>query len=93
MNEITLFDPNGNPCAYIDTNDMTIFLWSGEPVAYLQNENIYGFNGNHLGWFEDGILWDHNGTKVGYTRNTLRVYANYEPYKSYKQYIPYKCKW
>lgn len=53
MEEITLFETSGQPTAYIATEDMTIFLWTGEPVAYFIKNSIYGFNGKHLGWFEN----------------------------------------
>ena len=46
MDEIILFDTSGKPCAYITNEDKTIFIWTGESAAYLEDENIYGFNGN-----------------------------------------------
>jgi len=52
---MTIFDPDGNPCAYITMGDMTIYLLEGNPVAYLDGSNVYGFNGKHLGWFETVI--------------------------------------
>jgi hypothetical protein len=91
MDEITLFNINGIPVAYISPDeDFSIYLWSGKPVAYLSDKNIYGFNGKHLGWFEEGIIWTHNGERIGFLKSTLPVNACYEPYKSYKQYKPYK---
>jgi hypothetical protein len=90
--EETLFDPSGSPVAYVAyKEEATIYLWDGRPVAYLSDNNtIYGFNGQHLGWFEDGIVWGLDGTRVGYNKKSLPVYAQYEPYKSYKQYRPYR---
>ena len=90
--EETLFDSLGIPVAYIShDDDDTIYLWNGTPVAYLaENHTIYGFNGEHLGWFEYGIIRNLQGEKAGFTRDTLTVYARYEPYKSYKKYKPYK---
>lgn len=95
--EITLFNSNGDAIAYIDTNDddNAIYLWNGTPVAYLTPEssyyNIYGFNGNHLGWFEDGIVRNEEGDIIGFQKGSVSgVYTNYEPYKSYKKYKPYK---
>lgn len=91
MEEITLFNADGMPVAYIcPFDDFTIYLWSGEPSAYLYQDNVYGFNGKHLGWFEDGIIWTHDGEKIGFIKSTLPVNPCYEPYKSYKQYKPYK---
>jgi len=90
--EETLFDSHGNPVAYINHDDeATIYLWDGTPVAYISDNNtIYGFNGKHLGWFEEGIVRNLSGEKSGFNQKTLPVYAKYEPYKSYKKYKPYK---
>lgn len=90
--EETLYDVTGKPVAYIDLNDdYTIYLWNGTPVAYLSdNLTIYGFNGKHLGWYEEGIIRNLRGEKNGFNKNTLNVYAKYETYKSYKKYKPYK---
>jgi hypothetical protein len=91
--EETLFDSQGNPIAYVDFKDGgTIYLWNGKPVAYLHtNKTIYGFNGKHLGWYENGIVWNPSGERNGYNKSALPVYAKYERYKSYKQYKPYKA--
>ena len=92
--EISLFDSQGKPVAYIAEN-LTIFLWSGKPVAYLDNDDdsgfhIYGFNGKHLGWFVHGVVRDHKGNAVGAVSSAFSSATEYEPYKSYKQYEPYK---
>ncbi len=94
--EITLFDADGDPIGYIDTDDdLTIYMWNGTPVAYLEpngdNFNIYGFNGTHLGWFENGIVRDHDGYAVGFKEGATSIYTKYEPYKAYKKYKPYKA--
>lgn len=94
--EITLFNLDGEAVAYIDAanEDLTIYMWSGTPVAYLvpdgQAFSIYGFNGEHLGWFEDGIVRNHKGYGVGFRKGATSIYTKYETYKSYKKYKPYK---
>jgi hypothetical protein len=94
--EITLFDSDGEAKAYIDTDDddLTIYLWAGTPVAYLvpddEDFDIYGFNGKHLGWFEEGIVRDHEGYALGFIKGAVNMYTKYEPYKGYKEYKPYK---
>lgn len=96
QSEISLFDKNGNPVAYIDVNDeWTIYLWQGNPVAYIIQEeqtlHIYGFNGKHLGWYDNGILRDHKGDAVGFKKGAVSsVYENFEGFKGYKEYKPYK---
>jgi len=89
--EISLFDQSGDPVAYIATDEeLTIYMWGGKPAAYLYEDNVYGFNGKHLGWFDEGIIWDHEGRIAGFLKGAVRVYTHYEPYKGYKEYKPYK---
>lgn len=96
--EITLFNEEGYATAYIATDDdLTLYMWNGRPVAYLSVSksngdvfDIYGFNGRHLGWFEDGIVRDHKGYMVGFIKGAIKKYTHYEPYKRYKKYKPYK---
>jgi hypothetical protein len=88
--EITLFDSSGNAVAYIDTadRDFTVYLWSGRPVAYIVSNHIYGFNGRHLGWFQNGIIRDNNGYAVGATRESLSRSTRSEPSKRSKRSKP-----
>lgn len=90
--ETTLFGKNGDPKAYIAWNDgNTIYSFNGTPLAYIDEaNNVYGFNGKHLGWFEDGILWNHQGQRVGFTKETSPVFTQFEPFKGFKQFKPFK---
>lgn len=92
-NEITLFGPHGEPKAYVATSDdNTIYSFHGRPLAYVdENSNVYGFNGRHLGWFEDGIIWDHRGLKVGFTSSACPAFTRFEPFKGFKQFKPFKA--
>mgnify|MGYP001421712482 CR=1 FL=1 len=91
--EITLFSADGTPTAYIDTADeLTIYMWDGTPVAYLESDgvafDIYGFNGLHLGWFEDGIVRDHQGKVVGFIQGAVALPTKFEPFKAFKKFKP-----
>lgn len=90
--QTTLYDKSGQPVAYVDSLDQnTVYLWNGNPVCYLDgNSKLYGFNGRHLGWFENGILRDLQGYKVGFIQNTCPVLTKLEPLKSLKQLKPLK---
>lgn len=89
--EITLFGPKGDPKAYIATDEEnTIYSFDGRPLAYLDQDNIYGFNGHHLGWFEDGIVWDHKGLRTGFTSSTCPAFTKFEPFKGFKRFKPFK---
>jgi hypothetical protein len=101
--EVTLYEGNGQPVAYIVTNDeMTIYTWEGHAVAYLvENDNrswyVYGWNGKHLGWFERGVIWNTNGYAQCAIRQALAAaayaepakYAKYAKFAKYARYAPY----
>lgn len=84
--ETTLFERNGAPVAYIaDDKEGTIYLWSGDAVAYLHKEHVYGFNGEHLGWFDAEVMRDSDGAKVGFTKKTCPSITKIEPIKKIKK--------
>lgn len=86
MAEITLFDSSGTAIAYIaNDRENAIYMWSGEAVAHLKQEHVYGFNGNHLGWFDAGVIRDSNGYAIGYVKNTCPKITKIEPIKKIKK--------
>ena len=40
---MTLYDRNGTPAAYIDSDGEHIYLFDGKPAAYLNEDAVYGF--------------------------------------------------
>src|SRR5208283_920073 len=93
--EKTLFDSEGEAVAYIALDDeLNIYLWKGEPVAYLKKEagdiHVYGFNGNHLGWFENGIIWNHKGYAVGFVEGAVSKITKIQPIKGIRRITPIK---
>src|ERR1022692_3554384 len=57
--EAEFFDSKGTAVAYFDYDDAdrTFYLWSeGEPVAHMDEDSLYGFNGKHLGWLQNGVI-------------------------------------
>jgi 4-fold beta-flower domain-containing protein len=93
--EVTLYNSSGTPVAYIDTgDDSTIYLWSGMSVAYLDKSagetNIWGFNGKHLGWFENGVIWDNRGDGACAIEAALPNFGRPEPLRSLKRLKPLK---
>ncbi|MBR6438610.1 MAG: hypothetical protein IKS65_05435 [Bacteroidales bacterium] len=88
----TLYDTDGNAIAYINWDDGgIIYLWNGVPVAYLYGSDmIYGFNGSHLGWYVDGVVWNLKGMKAGFNKQTCPVMRKTEPLKSLRQLKPLK---
>jgi hypothetical protein len=100
--EAEFFDSKGTAAVYFEYSDAehTFYLWSeGEPVAYMDEDSLYGFNGKHLGWLQNGAVYDHEGNVVAATAARFqdpvhppppKGYKQYKPYKDYKEYRPYK---
>jgi hypothetical protein len=94
--EKTLFDSEGEAVAYIALDDeLNIYLWKGEPVAYLKREagdtHIYGFNGDHLGWFEKGVVYNSKGRAVGFVDGAVNKLKKLEPLKGLRKLTPLKA--
>lgn len=90
--EETLYDIDANPVAYInyDKNGV-IYMWNGTPVAYLhKNMTVYGFNGYHLGWYENGIMRNTNGYIEGYNRLTCPRLVKMGSLKGIPKILPIK---
>jgi hypothetical protein len=85
--ETTIYDKNGEPVAYVTEGySGTVYLWDGEPVAYIYEEvHVYGFNGRHLGWFRDDVLYSPDGTRVGFTSGTCPKSVSKSPLKTKKR--------
>ena len=70
----------------MDDYSKTIYLTDGSPVAYLYNrDHVYGFNGRHLGWWIEGILYNHDGERIGFTSSTCPVPIGREPAKTQRK--------
>jgi hypothetical protein len=89
--DIELFAATGSAVAYVSSeNEMTIYLWSGTPCAYLDDGDIYGFNGKHLGWFRDGLVYDRDGRLIAATPESFREPVKAAPVKGLKNLRPLK---
>jgi hypothetical protein len=91
--EIAIFNSKGKAVAFLEVGEeQTIYMWSGKPVAYLFKEggetHIYGFNGKHLGWYEEGILYTHDGDAVGFIEGAMNLFTEFEPIKGFKRFKP-----
>lgn len=81
--KLNFYDCDGNLYAYTE-DETTIYTFEGTPVAYIDIEDIYAFTGAHLGFFEDGHFWDHNGDVLLFTDNTRFGLGPLKPKKSLK---------
>ena len=87
----SFYDSRGRAAAYFEeSNDLVVYLWSGEPVAYLDDESIFGFNGKHLGWYRDGLIYDNDGGIVVAPASAFRGAPGPSPQRSLKGLKPLK---
>lgn len=96
--EIDLYNTDGEAVVYIDADeDLAIYTWDGEAVSYLVEGcgqrcfYIYTWGGSHIGFFENGIIYDLQGNIVGSVKGALEItyYAPYAKYAQYAQYAKY----
>ncbi|MDD3591106.1 MAG: hypothetical protein PHO65_00495 [Sulfurovum sp.] len=64
--KLNFYDCNGTPYAYSE-DGKTLYTFEGRPVAYIDVNDIYAFAGSHLGYFEEGSIWDHHGNMLLFT--------------------------
>ena len=101
-NEISLLDASGEAVVYIVLDDeFAIYTWDGNAVAYLEGSvsdfdsmksmDVYGLNGDHLGWFFDGVVMNHYGDASCSIRekHPTPVEWEYVKYIKYVQYVKY----
>ncbi|HBH47746.1 MAG TPA: hypothetical protein DDX98_03865 [Bacteroidales bacterium] len=94
--EITIYNKTGTAkayCSYPTDDESIIYLWNGTPVAYLMsgNNEIYGFNGKHIGWQHEGIYYNLTGKRTGFEQDALPgVETLPEPAKEIKEVMPVK---
>jgi hypothetical protein len=88
--ETTLFNKHGRPVAYLADDRKTIYTWDGRAVAYILEDKVYGWNGRHLGWFNDGTVFDIFGLRAGFVRNKSPIPTQMEPLKPEKRLKPVK---
>ena len=67
------FDSQAKAAVRLDvTDDATFYLASGEAVAYVVEDSIFGFNGKHLGWLRNGLVFDRSGDIVAAPATAFR---------------------
>jgi hypothetical protein len=80
--ETTLFDCMGRPVCYLaDDGENSVYLWSGHAVACIEDETVWGWNGRHLGFYSNGVMYDVYGRRVGSVSGSCPYIPQEEPPK------------
>jgi hypothetical protein len=88
--EITLFNKNGKPVAYIADDGESIYLWDGRPMAYVSEDKVFDWTGRQLGWFNNGTIFDIYGLRSGFIKSKSPIATEMEPLKPQKHLKPSK---
>lgn len=83
--ETSLFNKSGKPVAYIGEDRQTIYTWDGRAVGYLQEDQVVGWNGMQLGWFDNGTIFDIYGLRAGFIKSKSPIATEMESGKGAKQ--------
>lgn len=60
--------------------------FDGKSYGFLAKSNLYNYQGKHVGWFEKGIVRDHNGLCVGFGENPTDTPRPFTPFKQFKPF-------
>lgn len=88
-----IFDHHGNAFGLIyDNGDVTDI--QGRHICFVHDDSIFDYNGQHRGWYENGIFRDHWGNTVAFLKNAtdsprpLLPLTNLPPLPGLKQLRP-----
>ncbi|WP_460535989.1 collagen-like triple helix repeat-containing protein [Giesbergeria giesbergeri] len=62
-----MFDRYGKPCVIWD--DTKIRDRHGKVIAWLSGDNVYSLKGDHIGWFDHGVIFDSTNSALAFSRN------------------------
>ena len=67
IGERTIFDSNGEPSLILHENGRLV-SFNGQNIGFCDEDSVYDYGGGHRGWFENGVLRDHDGYCIGFLR-------------------------
>lgn len=64
-----IYDEMGNAGAILD--EFCLRSNDGTPVAWVFGVSVFALKGEHIGWFEHGILFDVDNNKLGFVAGAI----------------------
>jgi|ERR1700683_5805470 len=62
-----LFNQSGGVYAWLDTATGNIVSLSGQHLAFIDGDSVYNWQGQHIGWWQDGHIRDRVGAVALFT--------------------------
>ena len=89
MNEVdTIYNRYGKP-EIIVMDDGSFVSFTSKRLGFFLDDHVYNYKGQHLGWFEGGILRDHWGNVVGFGENPSDYPIPFLPFKQFKPFAAF----
>ncbi|WP_458117283.1 4-fold beta flower protein [Arthrobacter sp. D2-10] len=60
-----IYGPQGRVVAWLEANEIVRNL-DGQVIGWLYEDAVYGLQGQHVGYFNDGNFRDHRGAAVAF---------------------------
>ena len=96
MNEnLTIFGRDGEPFLILHPNGRLV-MFNGRNVGFWERDSIFDYGGQHRGWFENGVLRDHNGRCVGFLKGAkdnpspFFPFPRISPFPQFPQFEPFR---
>lgn len=89
-----LYDGSGAVYAWLHETGK-IYSLDGENLAFVDNDSVYDWSGNHIGWWQNGHIRDHRGAVALYTADAqglgvMRSLRQLRPLQPLRQLSPLK---
>lgn len=90
-----LYNRRGQVAAWLDRVAGEIVDLTGQHLAFVDDDSVYDYSGNHIGWWQNDHVRDSRGAVGFFTRhaNSMGIYRpflGFEPFQPYKAYSPYR---
>lgn len=79
----TIYDRYGKPILRL-LDDGRFVDFGGQNIGYLDGQDIYNYQGKHIGWYDKGIIRDHIGNCAGFGEEITATMAPFPPFKQIK---------
>ncbi|RJR29204.1 hypothetical protein C4564_02590 [Candidatus Microgenomates bacterium] len=80
-----IYNRFGKPI-YRMLNDGRLVYFDGRNGGLWVKNNLYNYRGKHVGWYEGGLVRDHQGRIVGFGEKVTDTIRPFLPFKQFKPF-------
>ena len=80
-----LYDRFGAPRLRVLNDDVfRVLTWDGKHVGFILDSAVFNYQGQHIGWYDNGIMRDTNGLTVGFGVAPTDTPSPYLPFRQWQ---------